>query len=30
VIASVILVTSAQVTSKPKMEDLPFVETTGD
>jgi len=30
VIASVILVTSAQVTSKPKMEDLPLVETTGD
>jgi len=30
VIASVILVTSAHVTSKPKMQDLPLVETTGD
>jgi len=30
VIASVVLVTSAQVTRKPKAEDMPLVETTGD
>jgi hypothetical protein len=30
VVASVVLVTSAQVTKKPKVESLAMVETTGD
>jgi hypothetical protein len=30
VVASVILVTSAQVTKKPTVEEMAMVETTGD